>query len=70
MIDLKAIALALGATVQEKTVTEISFPSKETIFLEDLAKMDERAAAQRLLNLASGTTTRNAGGTYDFNRIH
>lgn len=57
MIDLKAVAVAMGATVNTKTITEIVFPKGPTFILELLQNMDERAAMQKLTSAIPGSTS-------------
>lgn len=54
-IDFTAMAVAMGATVNNKTVTEFMFPQGRSILLEELKDMETRAAVQRLTNFAFGT---------------
>lgn len=51
-MDFTAIATAMGATVNTKTVTELIFGPGRKVLLEELSDMDPRAAVQKLLSIA------------------
>lgn len=51
-VDFTALAIALGGTVNTKSVTEFVFGNGRKVLFESLIEMEERAAVQFLTGVA------------------
>lgn len=53
-IDLQAMAVAMGCTASQRTVTELLFPGGRKLILEELQELTDKEAVGKITQLALG----------------